>query len=179
MKVKIVFESMIKDGMEEHAQVCAIVDGKVVVNLVGIAHEERENHHQSYLPYASDSIQNIFSSTKAITSIVVAMLVDRGYLRYDMPISDIWPGDPHLPSLLDQISEFAQLDKHVITLEELLRHESGMDKFTFSIDGRYSFSSLPPHSSLSQSTPQRVDQSWGHRENDRRFVIPAPWSGLR
>lgn len=72
---------------------CAFVDGKVVVNLIGVANKKKEKHPESLLPYASDSIQNIFSSTKAITSIVVAMLVDRGHLRYDMPICEIWPGD--------------------------------------------------------------------------------------
>jgi CubicO group peptidase (beta-lactamase class C family) len=64
-----------------------------VVNLVGVANKKKANHPESFLPYASDAIQNIFSSTKAITSIVIAILVDRGHLRYDMPICEIWPGE--------------------------------------------------------------------------------------
>lgn len=79
--------------MEEQVQVCAFVDGKVVVNLIGIADSKKENHIESQIAYSSTSIQNIFSSTKAISSIVIAMLVDRGYLRYDMSIADIWPGN--------------------------------------------------------------------------------------
>lgn len=48
------------------------------------------------------------------------MLIDRGYVTYDTRIADIW-------------SEFAQLGKEIITVEDLMRHESGLHKFPFSL----------------------------------------------
>ena len=44
---------------------------------------------------------------------VVAMLADRGHLRYDQKISEIWPA-------------FAQNGKENITVAELMRHECGV-----------------------------------------------------
>jgi CubicO group peptidase (beta-lactamase class C family) len=92
------------------------VKGKVVVDLVGV-HDRNSFIGRSY---AKESIQNIFSSSKAVTSIVVAMLVDRGYISYETPIANVWP-------------EFAQNNKGDITLEDLMRHETGLQKFPFSL----------------------------------------------
>lgn len=118
--VKEVFQKIIDDGMEDKAQVSAFVDGKLVINLVGLVDSERHEHEESGHAYDHDSLQNIFSSTKAITSIVVSMLVDRKLLKYESPIAEVWP-------------EFAQEGKHEITVEDLMKHESGMDKFSFSL----------------------------------------------
>ena len=70
--------------------------------------------------YTKDSIQNVFSSSKAVTSIVVAMLVDRGYISYETAIASVWPN-------------FAQQNKEDVTVEDLMRHETGLQKFPFSI----------------------------------------------
>ena len=44
------------------------------------------------------------------------MLVDKGFLKYDEKVATYWP-------------EFAQNDKKEITLEDVLRHESGLARF--------------------------------------------------
>lgn len=62
----------------------------------------------------------MFSSTKAVTSVVIAMLVDRGLLSYDTKIADVWP-------------EFSEHGKDVLTIEDLMKHESGLDAFDFTI----------------------------------------------
>ncbi len=87
-----------------------------MLDLVGI-HDKKRPHSVNY---DHDSIQNVFSSTKAVTSIVIAMLVDRGCISYNTRIADIW-------------SEFAQHGKDIITIEDLMRHESGLHKFPFSL----------------------------------------------
>ena len=125
------FQKIIDDGMEDKAQVCAFVDN--INNNTNInTNKSNENKDKDgdgdvhYINeygnrYNSESIQNIFSSTKAISSIIIAMLVDRGNIKYNTKIIDIWP-------------EFGQKGKDFITLEDVLKHESGLEKFDFSID---------------------------------------------
>lgn len=48
------------------------------------------------------------------------MLVDREYIAYSTPIAEIWP-------------EFAANGKKCITIEDLVRHESGLHAFSFCI----------------------------------------------
>lgn len=110
------FKKIIDSGMEENAQVAAYVDGQLVLDLVGI-YDIRKN---SATKYTNASIQNVFSCTKAVSSIAMSMLVDRGYLTYATPIAEIWP-------------EFAANGKGNITVEDLLKHESGLQKFDFTV----------------------------------------------
>ena len=92
------------DGQESSAQLTVYVKGRLVIDLWA------SKAHSTYGP---DSLQNIFSSTKVLTSLVVALLVDRGHLRYDDRIADIWP-------------EYAQHGKGGTTVEMLMRHEAGL-----------------------------------------------------
>ena len=55
----------------------------------------------------------MFSSSKAVTAVAVAQLVDRGFLNYNNPIANYWP-------------EFADQMKGSITVAEMLKHEGGM-----------------------------------------------------
>jgi CubicO group peptidase (beta-lactamase class C family) len=88
------FEKLMNEGMEENAQACAYVNGELVLDLVGVVDSRRETTStQQACTYDASSLQNVFSSSKAVASIAVAMLVDRGHLQYDMKIADIWPGE--------------------------------------------------------------------------------------
>jgi CubicO group peptidase (beta-lactamase class C family) len=111
------FNDIIDEGLEDKVQTSAFVDGILVVNLVGINNKFDEIDNKIY---NEESIQNIFSSSKVISSIVIAMLVDKGYIKYETLISDIWP-------------EFSSEDKHLITIKDLLKHESGLQKFSFKV----------------------------------------------
>lgn len=95
--VRDVFTKIMNDGMEDKVQAAAFVDGQLVVNLVGIVNSESSTHDKSGAKYGDNSTQNVFSSTKALSSVIVAMLVDRGLLSYDQPICEVWPGKglPH------------------------------------------------------------------------------------
>jgi CubicO group peptidase (beta-lactamase class C family) len=65
-----------------------------------------------YGPY---SLQNVFSSSKVLESMVVAMLADRGHLRYSDLVSTHWP-------------EYAQNGKGATTVAMLMRHEAGLPR---------------------------------------------------
>ncbi len=112
------FEKFVKSGWEDKAQVCAYVDGRLVIDMYGVY--DRHKNDSSSKQYTYGSIQNCFSTTKAVTSIVVAMLVDRGLIDYDTTIASVWP-------------EFAEHEKDHVTIEDLMRHESGLQKFAFSL----------------------------------------------
>ena len=77
-------------------QACAYVNGELVLDLVGVINKD----HDLSRKYNAATIQNVFSSSKAVSSIAVAMLVDRGHLRYDMKIVDVWPGMFAIPFTL-------------------------------------------------------------------------------
>ena len=110
--VRELFRSHLEWGLEEHVQCCAFVNGVKVVDLHGSAVAARAHSGR----YDAASTQNIFSSTKAVTSLVVAMLEDRGYLRYDQLVEEIWP-------------EYAQNGKAGTTIAHVMRHEAGIPNF--------------------------------------------------
>lgn len=56
------------------------------------------------------------SNIKVVTSVCVAMAVDRGYLQYDAPVCQYWP-------------EFAQAGKAGITVADVMRHSAGLASF--------------------------------------------------
>ena len=58
--------------------------------------------------YGPDSLQNIFSSSKSIVAICVALLVQRGLLSYDDRIVEHWP-------------EFGRHGKENVTVSDVLR----------------------------------------------------------
>jgi CubicO group peptidase (beta-lactamase class C family) len=60
-----------------------------------------------------DVVQNVFSSTKNVVKIVVAMLVDRGLIDYDEPVAKYWP-------------EFAAGKKEAVTVSDMMCHASGI-----------------------------------------------------
>ena len=63
--------------------------------------------------YDHSTLQLVFSTTKGITAIAVAMCVDRGLLDYDAPVATYWP-------------EFAAEGKGDITVAQLLSHQAGL-----------------------------------------------------
>ena len=69
-----------------------------------------------FLIKLNNSFKVIFSSSKCIESIVVAMLVDKGLLNYEEKVSFYWP-------------EFGKNEKGDLKLEDVLRHESGLARF--------------------------------------------------
>jgi CubicO group peptidase (beta-lactamase class C family) len=99
---------------EEHGAGVAVYHrGQCVVDLMG---GWRDKDHT--VPYGTDALQVVFSTTKGITSIAVAICVERGLLDYDEKVATYWP-------------EFADKEKGDITVAQLLSHRAGL----YTVDG--------------------------------------------
>jgi CubicO group peptidase (beta-lactamase class C family) len=90
------------------AGVTVIVEGRRVVELWGgWADADRSR------PWQQDTVVNVFSVGKAMTALCVLMLVSRGLLDFDEPVSRRWP-------------EFAAAGKEGITVRQVLSHRAGL-----------------------------------------------------
>ena len=99
---------------EEHGAGVAVYHrGQCVVDLMG---GWRDKDHT--VPYGTDALQVVFSTTKGITSIAVAMCVERGLLEYSEKVATYWP-------------EFADKGKSEVTVAQLLSHRAGL----YTVDG--------------------------------------------
>ncbi|CAG8492031.1 3499_t:CDS:2 [Racocetra fulgida] len=106
--VKKIFEENIKNGLDVGAGVSVFYDNKMVVDLQGgIANMATGS------TYDAETLQLVFSSSKVLTGIVIARLVEQGLLNYDEKISKYWP-------------EFAQGGKENVTLLDLVVHRAGV-----------------------------------------------------
>ena len=102
--VRVAFQEHFTEGEEVSAQVCVVQDGKVVVDLWCSVEDPS---------YTGATVQQIWSSTKNLTALAVAMLVDRKVCSYDDKISQHWP-------------EFGKEGKEELTIADVLRHEAGL-----------------------------------------------------
>ena len=100
-------------GEEHGAQVAVYHHGQCVVDLVG---GWKDKEHTE--PYGEDALQVVFSTTKGITSLAVAMCVEQGLLSYSEQVATYWP-------------EFAAHGKGDITVAQLLSHRAGL----YTVDG--------------------------------------------
>ena len=67
-------------------------------------------------PWRKDTLLNVYSTTKGIVATCIALLVDRGVLRYDDTVASVWP-------------EFAQGGKQHVTIAQVLSHQGGLPAF--------------------------------------------------
>lgn len=111
-RVADVFEANFAGGEEIGASVAIYHRGEKVVDLWGGSFDGGD------APYDDQTLQLVFSTTKGITAIAVAICVQRGLLDYAAPVSRYWP-------------EFAAKGKGDATVAQLLSHQCGL----FSIQG--------------------------------------------
>ena len=81
--VKEAFHQNFQLGEEISAQLCVVLRDKIVIDLWGSVSDPG---------YDGDSLQTIWSSTKNLSALGVAMLVDRGSISYRDKITKHWPG---------------------------------------------------------------------------------------
>ena len=93
---------------EVGAAVCVLIDGRVVVDLVGGWADESGRR-----PWAPDTLVNFYSVGKALVGLLALQLVDAGKIGLDDPIASVWP-------------EFAALGKDKATLRQALCHRAGV-----------------------------------------------------
>jgi CubicO group peptidase (beta-lactamase class C family) len=111
--VRDAFVANLESGEEVGCGVAAYHRGRKVVDLWG-GHFDKVRS----LPYQEDTLQLVFSTTKGITAIAVAMCVERGLLSYSEKVSTYWP-------------EFATHGKGDATVAQLLSHQCGL----YTVDG--------------------------------------------
>jgi len=107
-KVADAFRRNLSSGLELGAAVAVYREGRKVVDLWGGYCDANTR-----APWQQDTIVNVFSTTKGVASLAVAVAVSRGLLDYDAKIADYWP-------------EFAQAGKGAITVRQLLGHQAGL-----------------------------------------------------
>ena len=107
-KLKDTFHQHFKDGLEVGASYAVTVNGKYVVDIWA-GHKDAAKT----LPWEKDTIVNIYSSTKVMTTLCVHILVDRGLIDVEQPVAQYWP-------------EFAQNGKENLPVKYLLSHTSGL-----------------------------------------------------
>src|SRR6185436_9040880 len=102
------FAAKLQSGEDLGASLVFNINGEVVVDLWGGWADE--NHT---VPWTENTIANVFSTTKCMTSLAALVLVDRGELDLDANVARYWPG-------------FAARGKAGVKVRHLLSHMSGV-----------------------------------------------------
>uniref|UniRef100_A0A915PW13 Beta-lactamase-related domain-containing protein n=1 Tax=Setaria digitata TaxID=48799 RepID=A0A915PW13_9BILA len=110
--VEKVFRKNFDDGWErEGAAISIYHNGELVVDLQGGYADA-----SSLRPWTSETRTVVFSATKAVGALCIAVLIDRGRLQYSDRISQFWP-------------EFGQNGKENITVGWVMNHRAGLATF--------------------------------------------------
>ena len=120
-----VFERNFTEDIEVGASFCAVVDGVTVVDLWG-----GYRNQDCTVPWESDTLVNVYSTTKGIAASVVATLVEEGLLDYEEPVANHWP-------------EF-RAGEGGLTVGQFLSHQSGVCglRETVTIEDLYSWDDM-------------------------------------
>jgi CubicO group peptidase (beta-lactamase class C family) len=107
-KVADAFRANFASGREVGAAIAVYRNGVKVVDLWG-----GYRNGIAKAPWQHDTMVNMFSTTKGIAALAVALAVSRGLFGYDDKVVDHWP-------------EFAQAGKADVTVRQLLGHQAGL-----------------------------------------------------
>ncbi len=107
-KVADAFRANFAAHREIGAAVAVYRDGVKVVDLWG-------GYRNGFTkePWQRDTMVNMFSTTKGVVALAIAMAVSRGLFDYDDKVVDLWP-------------EFGQAGKAQVTVRQLLGHQAGL-----------------------------------------------------
>jgi CubicO group peptidase (beta-lactamase class C family) len=110
--VRDVIAASLANGGDIGCSAAVFLDGQPVVDIWGGFYDEERTR-----PWQRDTLVNTFSSTKTMTAVAAMLLVDRGVIDLDAPVSRYWPA-------------FAQGGKRDIKFRHFLSHMSGMAGWT-------------------------------------------------
>jgi CubicO group peptidase (beta-lactamase class C family) len=96
---------------EQAARFSACVDGEVVLDLWA-GHADAAGTQ----PFTDRTLAPVFSTGKAVMSLLIAGCVERGLLDYETPVSRYWPA-------------FGQAGKDAITVGQMMSHQAGLPGF--------------------------------------------------
>jgi CubicO group peptidase (beta-lactamase class C family) len=102
------FAAKLESGEDLGASLALNIDGQMVVDLWGGWADEA-----CTVSWTENTITNVFSTTKSMTSLAALVLVDRGELDLDATVATYWP-------------EFAANGKAAVKVRHLLSHMSGV-----------------------------------------------------
>ena len=114
--VQAAFVENFTERGERGGACCVYRFGEKVVDLWGGVRDTR-----SGLPWQSDTMAIVHSTTKGLAAMVMALAESRGWLDYDDPVCAYWP-------------EFAEAGKERITIRQLLAHQAGLFAFDEKVD---------------------------------------------
>lgn len=95
---------------------CIYQDGEKVVDLWGGVRNQATGE-----PWEEDTMVVVFSATKGMAAMTLALAHSRGWLDYDERVCTYWP-------------EFAQEGKERMTVRQLLAHQAGLFAFREKVD---------------------------------------------
>jgi CubicO group peptidase (beta-lactamase class C family) len=107
-RVKDLLAEYIDSGKEVGASIYVSIDGQDVIDIWGGWHDKEHS-----AAWKEDTVVNVFSGSKTVTSLAVLMLVDRGLVELDAPVAKYWP-------------EFAQNGKEKVTVRNMIGHGAGI-----------------------------------------------------
>jgi CubicO group peptidase (beta-lactamase class C family) len=113
-RVREAFDAQLPEEMG--AGFAAIRDGEVVVDIWG-GWANRDHTR----PWVKDTIVPVYSTTKGVSAIVMALLADRGLLDYDATVASLWPA-------------FGAHGKDKVRVAQTLAHQAGVPGFLEPID---------------------------------------------
>jgi CubicO group peptidase (beta-lactamase class C family) len=95
---------------------CVYVHGEKVVDIWGGIRNKKTGE-----PWERDSMVLVYSATKGLAAMTLAIAHSRGWLDYEERVASYWP-------------EFAQHGKETITVRQLLAHQAGLFAFDEPVD---------------------------------------------
>jgi CubicO group peptidase (beta-lactamase class C family) len=107
-EVRREFERNFDERGELGGAVAAYSGGEKVVDLWGGVRDARYDE-----PWAEDTLVLVYSTSKGLAALALALAHSRGLLDYDERVAAYWP-------------EFAQHGKERVTVRQLLGHEAGL-----------------------------------------------------
>jgi CubicO group peptidase (beta-lactamase class C family) len=107
-RVRDAFEENFRRRGELGAACCVYVKGERVVDLWGGLRDAT-----SRTPWEADTMVIVFSTTKGMTAVALAIAHSQGLFEWDEPVATYWP-------------EFAQGGKAAVTVRQLLSHQAGL-----------------------------------------------------
>ena len=101
------YESLWLD-IEVGSSLCVYHQGEIVVDLWG-GYTDRE----MTLAWQADTLVNVYSTTKGLAALAIAILCDEGKIDYNEKVVNYWP-------------EFGAEGKQDVTVAQLLSHQAGL-----------------------------------------------------